>query len=165
MEPSNTMGAASTSDSSPPVALGVAQVPTGSGGVTVPEAARAAVAAELLQCLAHAVRVRVATVPSPPVSPSGAHLHWAHLCAPARVGVLFSGGVDCMIIAALCDAHVPPWEPVDLLNVSFDEAGPSPDRVTAVAGLQELQTRFPHRHVSLHCYPVSGYHTGPPSVA
>ncbi|NXD24038.1 ASND1 protein, partial [Spelaeornis formosus] len=37
----------------------------------------------------------------------------------AHVAVLFSGGIDSMVIAALADRHVPVEEPVDLLNVAF----------------------------------------------
>ncbi|NXF00833.1 ASND1 protein, partial [Smithornis capensis] len=37
----------------------------------------------------------------------------------ARVAVLFSGGIDSMVIAALADKHVPVGEPIDLLNVAF----------------------------------------------
>jgi len=37
----------------------------------------------------------------------------------AHVAVLFSGGIDSMVIAALADKHVPLEEPIDLLNVSF----------------------------------------------
>ncbi|NXX50107.1 ASND1 protein, partial [Tricholaema leucomelas] len=37
----------------------------------------------------------------------------------AYIGVLFSGGIDSMVIAALADKHVPSGEPIDLLNVAF----------------------------------------------
>ena len=37
----------------------------------------------------------------------------------ANVAVLFSGGVDSMVIAALADHHIPLDEPIDLLNVAF----------------------------------------------
>ncbi|NXG54331.1 ASND1 protein, partial [Hemiprocne comata] len=37
----------------------------------------------------------------------------------AHVAVLFSGGIDSMVIAALADQHVPLGEPIDLLNVAF----------------------------------------------
>ncbi|XP_040819241.1 asparagine synthetase domain-containing protein 1-like isoform X1 [Ochotona curzoniae] len=37
----------------------------------------------------------------------------------ANIAILFSGGVDSMVIAALADRHIPLDEPVDLLNVAF----------------------------------------------
>ncbi|KFQ25020.1 Asparagine synthetase domain-containing protein 1, partial [Mesitornis unicolor] len=37
----------------------------------------------------------------------------------AHIAVLFSGGIDSMVIAALSDKHVPLGEPIDLLNVAF----------------------------------------------
>lgn len=37
----------------------------------------------------------------------------------ANVAILFSGGIDSMVIAALADHHVPLDEPIDLLNVAF----------------------------------------------
>ncbi|XP_037018879.2 asparagine synthetase domain-containing protein 1 isoform X2 [Artibeus jamaicensis] len=37
----------------------------------------------------------------------------------ANVGILFSGGIDSMVIATLADHHIPLDEPIDLLNVAF----------------------------------------------
>nr|XP_004660272.2 asparagine synthetase domain-containing protein 1 [Jaculus jaculus] len=37
----------------------------------------------------------------------------------ANVAILFSGGIDSMVIATLADRHIPPGEPIDLLNVAF----------------------------------------------
>ena len=36
------------------------------------------------------------------------------------MAVLFSGGLDCTVLAALTDAHVPYTEPIDLINVAFE---------------------------------------------
>ncbi|TBU35062.1 asparagine synthase-domain-containing protein [Dichomitus squalens] len=38
----------------------------------------------------------------------------------ARVAVFFSGGIDSTMIAFLADRHVAPDEPIDLLNVAFE---------------------------------------------
>lgn len=37
----------------------------------------------------------------------------------AAVAILFSGGIDSMILAALADRHIPAHQPIDLLNVAF----------------------------------------------
>ncbi|XP_055809901.1 uncharacterized protein LOC129880081 isoform X2 [Solanum dulcamara] len=64
------------------------------------------------------------------------------------VAVLFSGGLDSMILAALLDKCMDAKYEIDLLNVSFD--GPfAPDRVSARAGLKELQKIAPSRRWKL----------------
>ena len=66
-------------------------------------------------------------------------------CGHARVAILFSGGIDSLIIAALADKFVPAEEPIDLLNVAFqqktqDGSDPFavPDRITGLLGLSQL---------------------------
>ncbi|KAK4779918.1 hypothetical protein SAY87_016024 [Trapa incisa] len=60
------------------------------------------------------------------------------------VAVLFSGGLDSMILAALLEQCLDPQYEVDLLNVSFD--GPSaPDRISARMGVNELRRIAPSR--------------------
>lgn len=88
------------------------------------------------------------------------------------LAVLFSGGLDCTLLARLSHDILPPSEPIDLLNVAFENprvaaaaakggaaAGGSaavtptaggiyetcPDRITARAALTELQTTCPNR--------------------
>ena len=62
----------------------------------------------------------------------------------AFIGVLFSGGVDSMLLAALAHRHVPPGRAVDLINVCF-ASGNSPDRAAALDGVAELEALFPSR--------------------
>ncbi|KAK7251940.1 hypothetical protein RIF29_35566 [Crotalaria pallida] len=60
------------------------------------------------------------------------------------VAVLFSGGLDSMILAALLDQCLDPSYEIDLLNVSFDGQF-APDRISAKAGLKELKRVAPCR--------------------
>eukprot|EP00095_Tigriopus_kingsejongensis_P001392 maker-scaffold205_size259573-snap-gene-1.40 protein:Tk01392 transcript:maker-scaffold205_size259573-snap-gene-1.40-mRNA-1 annotation:"hypothetical protein DAPPUDRAFT_57150" len=71
-------------------------------------------------------------------------------CGHARVGVLFSGGLDSTVIAALLDRVLEPGLPVDLVNVAFqaEESGGQfrvPDRLTGLQALAELQAMCPRR--------------------
>ncbi|KAK1413723.1 hypothetical protein QVD17_35501 [Tagetes erecta] len=54
------------------------------------------------------------------------------------VAVLFSGGLDSMILAALLNECLDPKYEIDLLNVSFD-GKLAPDRISARAGVNELR--------------------------
>ena len=76
----------------------------------------------------------------------------------AEIAVLFSGGLDCTILARLCHDLLPLSESIDLLNVAFEnprihsnlEAGISPyelcpDRITGRTSHAELQQVCPDR--------------------
>ncbi|KAI8827166.1 asparagine synthase-domain-containing protein [Fimicolochytrium jonesii] len=65
---------------------------------------------KLEQILAESVKARVENIP-PASTPTF-----------ARLGILFSGGLDCICLAALADRFLPPGEPCDLLNVAFESA-------------------------------------------
>ncbi|GAU28919.1 hypothetical protein TSUD_59300 [Trifolium subterraneum] len=60
------------------------------------------------------------------------------------VAVLFSGGLDSMILSALLDQCLDPSYEIDLLTVSFD-GELAPDRKSAKAGLKELKKVAPSR--------------------
>ncbi|XP_041013264.1 asparagine synthetase domain-containing protein 1 isoform X1 [Juglans microcarpa x Juglans regia] len=68
--------------------------------------------------------------------------------AHAPVAVLFSGGLDSMILAALLDECLDQSYEIDLLNVSFDGQS-APDRISAKAGVKELRRIAPSRRWKL----------------
>ncbi|KAF9919956.1 hypothetical protein FBU30_010344 [Linnemannia zychae] len=55
----------------------------------------------------------------------------------ARVGILFSGGLDCLCLAALADKFLPEGEAIDLLNVGFE----NPRSVKAKAAEEALSLK------------------------
>ncbi|KAJ9122652.1 hypothetical protein QFC24_004080 [Naganishia onofrii] len=58
--------------------------------------------------LSESVRLRVCNIPPPKVK------------GDARLAILFSGGVDCAFITHLAHQFLPQDEPIDLLNVAFE---------------------------------------------
>jgi hypothetical protein len=66
------------------------------------------------------------------------------LLPPSPVLILFSGGVDSTLIAALAHLALPPDVPIDLSNVCF-VGGASPDRLAAHSALLELAVFAPQR--------------------
>ncbi|KAF7244998.1 Asparagine synthetase domain-containing protein 1 [Varanus komodoensis] len=72
---------------------------------------------QFIDVLSSAVKRRVLCLVRDPETlkgeTSGAGLRNPH------VAILFSGGIDSILIAALADRHVPSEEPIDLLNVAF----------------------------------------------
>ncbi|XP_041118139.1 asparagine synthetase domain-containing protein 1-like isoform X2 [Polyodon spathula] len=67
---------------------------------------------QLLDVLSEAVRRRIQYPPSKTVATCPS-------VNKANVAILFSGGIDSMILAALADRHIPVEQPIDLLNVAF----------------------------------------------
>ncbi|KAJ8906948.1 hypothetical protein NDN08_003431 [Rhodosorus marinus] len=64
----------------------------------------------------------------------------------SRCAVLFSGGIDSMVVARLVDQLLADDEPIDLLNVSFGSTPfQSPDRTAALEGVHELCDLSPSR--------------------
>ncbi|KAF2129216.1 hypothetical protein P153DRAFT_396513 [Dothidotthia symphoricarpi CBS 119687] len=77
----------------------------------------------------------------------------------AKVAILFSGGLDCTILAKLSHHLLPARQSIDLLNVAFEnprvhknlDASTSPyelcpDRITGRSSYAELQKTCPDRH-------------------
>ena len=106
--------------------------------------ARDAAVDGFVAALAAAVERRVALSIADPLAPRGNGTSDVPSDGRAFIGVLFSGGVDSMLLAALAHRHVPPGRAVDLINVCFD-GGRSPDRAAALDGAAELQALFPAR--------------------
>lgn len=78
------------------------------------------------------------TLPLPPPAPV------LPLLPPATVLILFSGGLDSTLLAALAHEALPPDVPIDLASICFD-GGVSPDRQSALDALQELRALAPLR--------------------
>eukprot|EP00055_Hartaetosiga_balthica_P011302 m.50826 g.50826 ORF g.50826 m.50826 type:complete len:758 (-) comp7536_c0_seq1:64-2337(-) len=74
----------------------------------------------------------------------------------ASVGVLFSGGIDCMTIATLLDEILPLDRTIDLMNVAFenkkrktakkDDVYSVPDRITGIDSFKELVHLSTQKH-------------------
>ncbi|XP_051871748.1 asparagine synthetase domain-containing protein 1 [Pristis pectinata] len=74
---------------------------------------------QFIDILSESVRQRVLFLPRNQ-NPSDCAAHVIN-SEKAKVAILFSGGVDSMVLSALADRHVPPDEPIDLLNVAFEQ--------------------------------------------
>ncbi|KAK9870318.1 hypothetical protein WA026_006404 [Henosepilachna vigintioctopunctata] len=67
-------------------------------------------------------------------------------CKHSIVGVLFSGGVDCAILAYMAHKFIEKDRPIDLLNVAFSNNDfNTPDRKTGLQSFEELKLLFPER--------------------
>lgn len=73
----------------------------------------------------------------------------SEVAGQVRVAVLFSGGIDSSIIAAIVDRILPPKEAVDLLNVAFaketNDFNSVPDRITGLESYEVLKRLNPSR--------------------
>ena len=116
----------------------------------------AAPSIKFLSTLQDAVSRRVQAL-GPPIEAS------TSVSLDCRIGVLFSGGIDSVLLAAVLHTCLDnPLEPIDLINVSFydndeevegvrvrrfgaESNTPSPDRLASIAALVELQSLFPLR--------------------
>uniref|UniRef100_A0A6P4EII0 Asparagine synthetase domain-containing protein CG17486-like n=2 Tax=Drosophila rhopaloa TaxID=1041015 RepID=A0A6P4EII0_DRORH len=75
-------------------------------------------------------------------------------CRHAKVCILFSGGIDCTILALLAHKFVPVNEPIELINVAFESIEGQnisenlwdvPDRRTSSMSINELKKLCPER--------------------
>lgn len=68
-------------------------------------------------------------------------------CNHSVTGILFSGGVDCAILALLAHKYTDKHRSLDLINVAFDKAESyqTPDRITGFQTLEELKQLCPER--------------------
>ena len=104
---------------------------------------------QLLKVLTSALSIRTRTIPQ-----THTHTSSGNETSP-RIAVLFSGGLDCSVIAWLIHTLLPINEPIDLINVAFenprtvaaqktkleDVYSVCPDRITGRAGWEELCKR------------------------
>jgi asparagine synthetase B (glutamine-hydrolysing) len=109
----------------------------------------------LKHMLTESLKLRVLNVPGHPPTESSDDV---------RIAVLFSGGIDCTVLARLIHDVLHPAQGVDLNNVAFEnpriaaqrrdlasQDGPSiydacPDRVTGWASFRELLNICQNRH-------------------
>lgn len=64
----------------------------------------------LKERLLDSLRLRVLNIPQPP----------SEKVCPTRVAVLFSGGLDCTVLARLAHELLNPDQAIDLINVAFE---------------------------------------------
>lgn len=105
---------------------------------------------QLHEHLTSSLQLRVLEIPLPTLATT----------EDARVAVLFSGGLDCTVLARLASDLVPTEQPIDLLNVAFENPRIAaqnsalskdelyelcPDRVTGRKSFAELVKACPAR--------------------
>lgn len=126
----------------------------------------------LRQKLTESLKLRVLGVPTPPGADG--------LDAHTKVAVLFSGGLDCTVLARLCHELLPLDQGIDLINVGFENPRVAanaqkakgqeilelfdiyeacPDRMTGRKSFAELRAVCPGRAFRFvavrHRYPAS----------
>lgn len=117
---------------------------------------------ELIEVLKRSVRDRISATPAICRKCLNAgDLSESRQCSHAKVGILFSGGIDCTILACLADQLIDTHLPIDLINVSFEKIVRgkinkpvvidynTPDRLSALASLDELKQLNPQREWNL----------------
>ncbi|ORY60280.1 asparagine synthase [Pseudomassariella vexata] len=100
--------------------------------------------------LTEALKLRILNVPEPP---------YAQFDIDTRIAILFSGGLDCTLLARLADDLLPEDQGVDLINVAFENPRVAanfrkdvnvyeacPDRLTGRKAFGELKKTCPARN-------------------
>ncbi|RDW94110.1 asparagine synthetase domain-containing protein [Aspergillus mulundensis] len=122
-------------------------------GIPSPLTTTSSVLSELERRLRQSLALRIQNVRDPPFGGEG----------NVKIAVLFSGGLDCTLLARLAHDILPAGETIDLLNVAFENPRvvaaaskgleqPSsayegcPDRITGRAAFAELQRICPTRN-------------------
>ncbi|XP_066929037.1 asparagine synthetase domain-containing protein 1-like [Clytia hemisphaerica] len=82
------------------------------GNLSINDSSIEKIQEQFLQVLSDSVRTRVETIPRPLLQDGNPE---------TSLGILFSGGIDSVVLAALAHRHVPPNESIDLINVAFEE--------------------------------------------
>lgn len=86
------------------------------------------------------------------------HIESKIICEHSKIGILFSGGLDCSILAVLAHNNLPLTEPIDLINIAFEKISNSPsnsidwnvpDRCSAVESYLEISRLYPERKWNL----------------
>ncbi|CAK4033994.1 Asparagine synthetase domain-containing [Lecanosticta acicola] len=106
---------------------------------------------DLGKLLRNSLSARVLDIPEPPALDKD--ISW---CRRAKVAILFSGGLDCTVLARLSHDLLPTEEPIDLLNVAFenprihksaeeDACELCPDRITGRVSYAALCSACPGR--------------------
>lgn len=81
-------------------------------------------------------------------------LELSSVCHHPKIGILFSGGVDCTLLAVLADSLIDPKAALNLYNVAFEKVNTKetteinwnvPDRLSAKEALLELKQINPDR--------------------
>ncbi|KAK5202133.1 hypothetical protein LTR16_000266 [Cryomyces antarcticus] len=109
--------------------------------------------ARLEDVLRKSLSLRITDIPPPPSPPRQDQLNAAS--QPVKLAILFSGGLDCTLLARLAHDTIPKDEPIDLLNVAFqnprvhgsleDAFEACPDRITGRSSHAELERVCPGR--------------------
>ncbi|KXJ91762.1 asparagine synthase-domain-containing protein [Microdochium bolleyi] len=140
--------------------IGSFNAATDKPGVSCTQAPEAPYVDELERQLMASLHLRVVDVPQPPCNP-----HFLDEDAvDTRVAILFSGGLDCTVLARLAHDLVPATQGLDLINVAFENPRlvaqylklpegqratdfyeTCPDRITGRKAFAELQRACPER--------------------